>query len=61
MTIMEYEAWFNKLARHATSILYIKYDRVGCSVLRLRLPLLMSTQRLVLLGGILLRYFIMLR
>lgn len=42
--VVEFEASFHELARHATYILTMEYDRVQCLVRGLRLPLCMSTE-----------------
>lgn len=47
MTVTEYEARFDKLARHATMILRTEYERIQCFVRGLRLPLHRATQGLV--------------
>lgn len=50
MTVVEYEALFHKLDRHATSVLTIKNERVPCFVGELRLFLCMSTKSMVVMG-----------
>lgn len=50
MSVMKYEAHFYELARHATSILDAKNERVHCSVRGMRLSIRMATQILVV-GG----------
>lgn len=51
--MVEYEARFHKLARHATMILPIEYKRVQCFVRELRLLFCMATQSMIAIG----RYF----
>lgn len=50
MIVVEYEAYSYKLARYATSILDTEYARVCSFVRRLRLPIRMSNQSLVIVG-----------
>lgn len=50
MVVVEYEAGFHELSRHATMILPTKYEGIQFFVRGLGLPLCMATQSVVASG-----------
>lgn len=42
MIVLKYKTQFYELARHASSILLIKYEQIRCFIRGLRLPLCMA-------------------